>query len=315
MRKLFVVFILLAQTLTAIAAPFQQKLDGLFSKLIEPKVLDRVNKSIVGINLGVNCTANYISNDYMLTALHCLEICFIGTNLKIELPDGASGTLINKKIPGRCLSLPMAELAYGQTLPSYTVVAVGARGVLDPDTTNLLMKKNPEVMRDLLKDQFSGEDAENDFAILKVANANEHSCLSVAPKAPQPGHVVWNLSYPYFERLKSVNTGWPTYSFGRISRSLDDNMSLSAEEKALYKSVYEVPEIFFSSLDSETGSSGSAVLDTSGKIVGLTISVLKTTKEYSSDSTKSIRIEHIMQNLKDQFGAKKTAEFFRCDIK
>lgn len=143
-----------------------------------------------------------------------------------------------------------------------------------------------------MRDGLNADGLSLDFAVIRVIGHKGRSCVKVNPKLPQGSEVGWSLSYPLTKK------GEPQFSIGHF---LAQDLSFPSEE-----------HLYSATVDAETGSSGSGILDANGYLRGLTIRVDKRGFSYEYGSTKFISLASILNRVLADVGELRMKSVFNC---
>ncbi len=295
-------------------------------------------RMVIGDFNSLSCSHTWVSNDgYLLTALHCIEGCITGAMefdgsrynrfayKKIEVPNTkyyshpfvAFEVNESRLKDVRCL---LNEGAPGKKPLEARIVALGAKGWIPDYLRGDFKKKYPEIYHEYRQKGYVGIGDHGDFALLKVEPAPPSALdTSATPNAfeyfshpPQclaidgtidtqtigTGAQVWSLSFPNLSTRvnRSEFVYQPVATGGRVYTK-NDHPHYSPE------ALSEIDEHFlYSSTDSEVGASGSALINSQGKIAGILAMSITDRTQYTRGASLFLPSSHILKRLRDVLG-------------
>jgi len=281
----------------------------------------------------LSCSHTWVSNDgYLLTAFHCIESCLMGAKefdaghynrfafreIEIEGTKYISHPFVvyeandSRLKDLRCL---LNEGASDKKPLQARVIALGAKGWIPSHSRAEFKSKYPEVFEEYRQKGYVGFGDHGDFALLKVEptdvaatvptveNTFEYfsyppQCLPIASDAAIPGDSVWSLSFPTLSAR-------PKYKESVYQPVATGGTVFSKANHPLYSvaDLSDVDEHFlFSSTDSDTGASGSSLINSQGQIAGLLAMSITVRDRYTKGSSLFLPTRHILQRLRTVLG-------------
>lgn len=215
---------------------------------------------------GLRCTAVYVgSQGEALTNLHCLEKCLVAQNDFTE--TSAQGfSLRHPRLGASC------EVKYGAKLTEGRAVLLHAFGpgwISPREKLPELTEQNPEAIARLMAEGYEGS---GDLALIRLPTPGR--CVRIGESLEG---TLTNAAYPLLARKKSGNPMDPIFlTMGTTQLWSQGEATLDAatllEKAPQFESSLPfvlAPGTFISSVDTESGSSGSPLFAPDGSLVGL----------------------------------------------
>jgi len=286
---------------------------------------------------------NFITNDGMiLTAGHNVVGCLnYNKDVRVRLPDLWKYKVISKgdgPVRSHSISGTEDKFSYGEGIEvvetpheaihdlkcerninfqvdqnTYQLLAFGGDGYISFESQNHMRHHYPELLKSALgKQKLNGVAGIGDFALLNLVenpgaplrgNRLTHHlpvhCLPLSPTGASLGDKVWNLGFPALGGRPGYSPLYQASISGGIVYSKYDHPSYSPANLKAFDD-----ELLYASLDSGPGSSGSAVINSAGEIVGIIVmgvdaSVLK---QYKRGATVFINSRNIVKHLREKLG-------------
>ncbi len=298
------------------------------SEFIAPQLNKNAQEGLpfFNTNLGLNGSYTIISNSgYVLTALHNITFCLKTNNfyLRQQTPSVTNlisekiitNTIKNKKlnIPYKYYKINKSVLSKGvfchlpanspQASHKLKVIFLGAKGWIPAKDIFELSKRYPQIFHQLRQDDFTGVGDIGDFALLQFVDKNNQPlntksmpCLKVTNSLPSNLDRVSNFSFPIFKRSHHQSFYNLHFTSGVIF-DLASNPYLPLVDKQWLN-----PRTMTSTIDAETGSSGSSLLDQNGQIVGLVHLKLSDSEDYMMGTTAFIPSAEIVAKMEETLG-------------
>lgn len=261
------------------------------------------------------CSATIISRDgHIATALHCIRSCMSFNKVsslkgfKAVAPDmravqgGKANCRLEISQEGRSLGNVKAQ-----------IVAVGAGYVEETKIDDLrkAVDRKPETKQAFSSLMSAGVGIPGDYAILKVPNLANRTCVRVASE-PLRGTRIWNIAYPA-QTSRAGGRGTPgniaVFSSGAVTRgSINHASELVTDGRDAAARLTARPGIVISSVDSNEGSSGSALLNEAGDIVA----ILNSMGKDAGAPRYSVTLERVRAEVSSRFGSNVAAAAFNC---
>lgn len=337
-REFFILSLLLIQSLVSFAGVNASELRDPETVPEEQRPLGFEGVRRAAVRFNMDCSGIYISNHgHILTALHCLSIApsIILPSLNVSLVTSklSDNTPVfgSEDLPFdvREFDGPGKKMRLVGGLQLTGKVLVMGKGYYPGLNHFAAAEKDPETYSDIMK---GGYGPPEDFAIVKI-DADNTPCVSIAKENAQIGDEVWTIGYPM--RLDSINgrSKWTgsapgAFSSGYITRGFDDipriqeilKSSLNSHDAqliSLVRSAVNRDGTFFSSLDGLSGSSGSAIINKEGKVVGVFNATEEFGKpleqEYMPGVSTGATIQRVVTAAKEQLNASTFKEVFSCN--
>jgi len=281
------------------------------------------NKSpIIRINFGISCTATWLSPDgLMLTNIHCIESCLYMYAEKEDIPGTVMDSNGNKpyyiyRLKVNSLSDIQCEFNNVMGLEAQ-ILSLGAHAWIPPEFKASLRENYREIHDKLLQEGVNGINGLGDFALLKIVRTSPvqpinlsrgiyfsypPSCLKLSQTPIAPEQEVRGLSYPDIER--------PKFKIERqiYSPMVSKGIFIKRDKHPIF-SFQEIEDYFgsdketiFSSVDAESGSSGSPLLDNNGDVLALVYATLAPRDAYLEGGTIAIPMETILRKFNKDLG-------------
>jgi hypothetical protein len=272
---------------------------------------------------GSSCTGTWVSNDgLMLTALHCLESCLSYPENDGSRPIETSFVQYPQLELGFPFSLPirkfLKEKAYSRVCKvesgTYGIssnlgaqlVFTPAQGWIDPYAAKFLRKNDMAFLQKLRSEKLSGIGDESDIALIKIAPVDSNkplflpeyfswpaNCTKVRFEKLIDDETIFSISYPAINRLNKVSNYKPQFTDGKVLKVADQSKPVSN----FLEVNFPGNNFIVSTLDAESGSSGSGIFDIQGYIRGVTFLGLGPTTHYVSGRTVSLPLSDYFEEM------------------
>ena len=272
------------------------------------------------------CSGTVVSSDgILLTAQHCFASCLLenGALKKQTIGSGERDfyTEVNPNIAGkRCRISVFTDRSSGYPEEA-EVIATGIGDSPDPTT---IYADNFELYKELISRGIGW--GSGDFILLKVKSLKNKTCASVSTDELKAGDPVWAVSYPHkTERKDSYDAdGWNKFvSLGKVTASALENEHPSirswvqeyAQDPEFLQTVgllYNLPYLINSDLDLVHGSSGSGIINSEGKLIGVNIMGYSDFVKYYSGASVSLQLNWISYILERYYPTVRFSDVFNC---
>ncbi len=283
---------------------------------------------------GSSCTGTFINNEgFILTAQHCLNKLFLNRGLteKTIFTDQIGSSEVHRikrdNLNSVEVEIDFRNLTRNQNyvIKKYKIFALGAFGWIQD-----VSKITTTSVKNLVSQRLSGLSNEGDFVILMPSNPSENivgqwaqskevgtiniNCLKNDNVSGDTGSFMWNVSFPKFQRQSQSSTMDMQISEGYLRDSLEQ---LVGATHVPFENMARNPKhMMLSDVDFAGGSSGSAMINALGYIAGINVaSVLRrteTTEFNPLGSTLGIRIEFMINTLREIYGQAAVSSAFNC---
>lgn len=292
----------------------------------QPKNYDKALSAAVMI--GNECSGVYISNSgHILTAFHCVANMIESGIERNMIPEFRTPIVSRNDKPLKSYArwaigengkhAPIDQDLFGN------VIAIGS-GYYHSLNHYTAVKKNASLFEDWMKKDYGPP---GDFAILKVEKTGT-PCVKISNKNANVGEKVFSLGFPGDRIPDSPNGELWAFSKGQITRGIEDNFGFASliskvpEEKRLpivsfFKRVMDRPGTFAATVDINSGSSGSPVLNFDGELVGIINAAelfgLDDSVQYFPGVTQGVTISKIRDEFTIFLGERGFKEAFNCE--
>lgn len=264
-----------------------------------------------------HCTGTRISAEgHILTARHCFNQCLI------------SGQFVNQQAlfpeygwqSPQLYTFPNDKKAVCRTTVDGVVkdieILFTSSGFMTPSAQGSLSVSDPDIYNEFLDNHYLYN---GDYAIVKEEVTQRTSCRELSVEPSLANDRVHYKGYP------SASTGRPagrdsdgqslSLSQGYRTSSVSNNSCVPSEQlTAQVLGRYDRSELYLSTVDVVPGASGSALLNTEGRIVGVINSVYSPRQNiyshYCSGAAVAVSVARILQHLEEQQIS--ASRFFAC---
>ena len=231
----------------------------------------------------MNCTGTYISNEgHFITADHCIQACFtFGEDWQTYIDyQSFEDREVFKPKPGpkqpdyfvlkrfrteKIRDKYFCDVKVNGVMKKANLIAAGKGRLFPYSQGELYSEKLKQQYRTLLE---NGVWAASDFAILQLVEKPQTPCMPLGNRKPAPGEKLRVVSYtcvPTPSRPQNPEGDVALYSEGIPAVP----EFFTGQSKEMLTDGSTPPNTFWSNLDGETCSSGSAVIGEDGKILGI----------------------------------------------
>jgi hypothetical protein len=260
------------------------------------------------------CTSTTLSSlGHQLTARHCLQHCLIRS--KVFKMNSLNGAVTYFDTDPTRLGQAQCEVSIDHSVVEITIEATSPGLIVSMDEAGF-KSLNPQKFKDL---QARGYTSEGDFVIFlpKKGSLDKSVCIPFS-KRKTISYKLQTLGYPW-ETLRpdgfNANGTDMYFSQGHPIAGIEDNQcvkefSPSAVALDNLKASFNQQTSFMSTLDATYGSSGTAVVDETKKIVGILMQTHRQTeltkkesdepdRRYCKGSAKALKMTTILQYVSE----------------
>ncbi len=195
---------------------------------------------------------------------------------------------------------------------SYKIVATGGDGFINFKDQMHMRFMFPEIFQTYVDEKkFNGIGGGRDFALMELTVNNDKkmnrkishslpvSCLPISEKGAIVGERVWNLGFPYLINRLGYRPNYSASVSTGVVYSKRNNPNYSEDQ---LKEFGE--ELLYASIDIGPGSSGSAVINSKGEIVGVVVMSLDSDQmyEHKPGNASFINSSFIIKVLREKLG-------------
>lgn len=164
-----------------------------------------------------------------------------------------------------------------------------------------------------------------DYAIIKFPKAKNVACVPLSNRDAKPGESVWMVGHPAKNSRPNGlgSDGQHEFtSYGKVVKDIFQNdyfleNNYSSERLDLLNRYYAAPHKIVSNMDGFPGNSGSSIVDSNGKVVGVMNSGAMphfywNKDRYIKDSAVGVRSSVIVNDIKTYLSAAEAKQIFDC---
>ncbi|MDZ4661353.1 MAG: trypsin-like peptidase domain-containing protein [Pseudomonadota bacterium] len=290
--------------------------------------LAAAEKSSVQINIetedGVgHCTGTFISNEgLLLTARHCLfDGCLIPMLSTPEKPFDAVVTYPYENFfQGKTCRIQITGFDYEDA----EIIAIGGKGFVDlnkeegQNFESLILQRRPKLYK---KWSDEGYFLEGDYIVLRVDKSRSRSCAKLSSAEKNAVQPVTLFSYPMPTERPSGDNSDGKGKFMSLGQTKLDyknectNYNLGTIQRSATDLLFSSDAYLFLTADGVSGSSGAAVFNNNGEIIGIFSGSKNNVKKECVGSTLAVNSKAILESVDKQIDNATRAEIAKCGIK
>ncbi|MFA6031018.1 MAG: serine protease [Elusimicrobiota bacterium] len=290
----------------------------------KPTGFERAYGATIGLSIpndGRICTGTPVSSDgYLLTNLHCVLHCLEDKGWfkdgRATLEQGENYKIVRIAATAR---KPKDTVCENLVWDEGDVYAANGRVVLlGSAKANFSEEKVGELPETVVEAVYANM---HDFALLKYELPAPAACIPAAPASPSAGAEVWGIGYPSFTMRYDGfdSSGYKKHiAYGRVRGAIREDPYLQGLVAGdipwrRLDRVYSQPDLLMSDLDTMGGNSGGPLLDSSGRLVGLTWGIVASSSEKHLKATAlGLRVEALRRDIGAALGEARVKQVFAC---